>query len=380
MTVEATIIQHARPNEFEIDLTAIAGFTRHLRQHVGADVRLFATLKCNAYGFGLIPVARTVLGAGADALSMVDQGDAIRLREAGLTAPILVYPGAIIEERYVRAAEKYDLISTITSLAAAEEFSRHARQPLQVAVKLDVGQERLGILAEEAPSALLAISQMPNIRIQVINAHPNVPASCSIEYLEWQLGRFEKACKAAEAAGIHIPIRMLASSKILSMTNRLVLNAVDPGQMYFGPLQVAGDVPWPTNRQAFKKLKTRVIHIRALDRSAFQEMAPFPSRPGMKMGIVPIGSADGAAQLHCGEVLVRGRRAKVIGKPSLEHMRIDLSEIPESEVGDEVVIIGQQQGATISPEEVVAFQGHVRVADLAIAVRPQIPRVYVNGR
>jgi alanine racemase len=83
---------HARPNRFEIDLGAIAGLTRRIRAHVGPGITIFAALKCNAYGYGLIPVARTVLAAGADALSMVDPANAIALRQGGVRAPILVYP------------------------------------------------------------------------------------------------------------------------------------------------------------------------------------------------------------------------------------------------------------------------------------------------
>ena len=89
---------HARPNLFEIDLGAIAQFARNIRGLVGADATIFAALKCDAYGFGLVPVARTVLAAGVDAISVVDRGDAVALREAGIGAPILVYPGAVATE------------------------------------------------------------------------------------------------------------------------------------------------------------------------------------------------------------------------------------------------------------------------------------------
>ena len=89
-TVEpGDVAAHTRPNLFEIDLGAISELTRHIRSHVGKAVTIFAALKCNAYGFGLVPVARTVLAAGADALSMVDPANAIELRRSGITAPIL---------------------------------------------------------------------------------------------------------------------------------------------------------------------------------------------------------------------------------------------------------------------------------------------------
>jgi alanine racemase len=369
--------EHARPNRFEIDLGAIALFTRNIRRLIGANVRLFAALKCNAYGFGLVPVARTILAAGGDAIAVVDRGNAIALRQAGITAPILVYPGDIASPEAARACEVFDLIPTIVDLGAARLYSRYATKCLRVAVKIDVGQERLGFQAETAAEAIAAIARMPNLALHIVNAHPNVPAPPSLAYLNWQLARFEAVCRALATQGIKVPLRMMASSKLLAVSPLPILDAVDPGQMFFGPFRAANDVPWSTERQGFHKLASRIIHIRNLDRREFLREAPFLVRPGMRIGVIAIGSADGITQLNCGEVLVRGRRAKLICAPSLEHTRIDLSDIPEAELGDEVVIIGEQAGQRITPDAVVAYQNHARIADLAMAVRPTIPRHYI---
>src|SRR5260221_13026175 len=100
---QADFDAHARPNRFEIDLGAIAQFTRNIRALVGDDVTIFAALKCNAYGFGLVPVARTILAAGGDGLSLASRANAIDLRRAGITAPTLVYPGSGPTPEPVRA-------------------------------------------------------------------------------------------------------------------------------------------------------------------------------------------------------------------------------------------------------------------------------------
>src|SRR5260370_7903139 len=113
---QADFDAHARPTRFEIDLGAIAQFTRNIRGLVGDDVTIFAALKCNAYGFGLVPVARTILAAGGNALSLVDRANAIELRRAGITAPILVYPGSAATPEAVRAVEAFDLIPSPTHL------------------------------------------------------------------------------------------------------------------------------------------------------------------------------------------------------------------------------------------------------------------------
>src|SRR5260370_11153286 len=141
---QADFDAHARPTRFEIDLGAIAQFTRNIRGLVGDDVTIFAALKCNAYGFGLVPVARTMLAAGGDALSPVDRANAIELRRAGITAPILVYPGSVATPEAVRAVQAFDLIPSLIDLPSAALYSRPATKTLRVAVKVDIGQERLG--------------------------------------------------------------------------------------------------------------------------------------------------------------------------------------------------------------------------------------------
>ncbi|HZS84966.1 MAG TPA: alanine racemase [Stellaceae bacterium] len=378
MTEDMPPQDHRRPNCFEIDLGAIAQYATNIRRLVGDRVAVFAALKCNAYGFGLVPVARTIIAAGGDGIAVVDRANAIALRQAGITAPILVYPGSLATAEAVAACERFDLIPSFTDLDSAALYSRLAGKPLNVAVKIDIGQERLGFPAEMAAEAIATIARMPRLALHIVHAHPNVPSPPSPAYLDWQLGRFEAVCRKLEGLGLAPPLRMLASSKILAMAPRLALDAVDPGQMFFGPFRKAGDVPWPTERQPFKALSSRLIHVRAVDRNAFLAEAPFPIRPGMRMGVIPIGSADGMAQLHCGAVLVRGRRAPIIGSPSLEHTRIDLTALPEAQQGDEVVIIGEQAGERITPDEVVAHQHHARIADLAMAVRPSIPRHYLG--
>ena len=371
--------EHARPNLFEIDLGAIAALARNVRKLVGPEAKIFAALKCNAYGFGLVPVARTVTQAGIDAISVVDRADAIALREAGITAPILVYPGALADTAAVSAVQAYELIPTIVDLASAEIYSKLATRTLEIAVKVDTGQERLGFPAEEAADAIAAISRMPRLRVRIVNSHPNVPTPPSLEYLNWQFQRFEAMCRKLEAQGIEIPIRMVASSKILSVLGRLAFNAVDPGQMFFGPFREEGDVPWPTTRRPLRTISSRLIHVRSLARTEFTKEAPFPVRPGTRMGVIPIGSADGGARLHAGEVLVRGRRARFLSGASLEHMRVDLTEIPEAELGDEVVFVGEQGGDAITAEAVVEHQKLQRVTDIAMSVGPRIPRRYLDA-
>jgi len=376
--VTPRLSKFSRPNVFEIDLGAIARCTRQIRSHIGPDIRFFATLKANAYGYGLLQSARVVLAAGADALSLVSLDDAITLRRDGIEAPILVYAGSVPGKDVVRAVEKYDLIPTLHSEESLAAFARYATREIRVAVKVDVGPERIGVPAEQAVEFIKAVAQCPRLRVEVINAHPNVPGKGNIDAcVSWQYRRFVAICEELEQSGIHVRFKVVASSKILRMTGTsMVLNGVDPGAALFSSLEAGQD---PDAYQPFRSLKTRLIQARSVFRSDFLEEAPFTIKPGMRLGVIPIGYSDGMHRLNCGEVLVRGERVPILAAPSLEYTRIDLTRVPAAAVGDEVVIVGRQNGNRITPEEVVSRQSAGRVSDLAIEVRPTISRSYVEA-
>ena len=364
-----------RPNRFEIDLGAIARCVQNVRRTIGPSIHFFATLKANAYGYGLLPVAKTVVGAGANAISLVSLADAVALREAGMRVPIMVYAGSASSEAMVRAAENYDLIPTLHTEELVATFVRHARKEIKVAVKLEVGPERIGIAAEDAVRFIQSIVACPKLHMHVLNAHPNVPATGRAEEaLAWQFRRFLAAGEALARAGIKVPLRVVASSKVLRFAGTsMALNAVDPGAALFSALGAADP---PDEYQPFRALKSQLIQVRNVSRTEFLEEAPFRITPGMRLGVIPIGYSDGMHRLHCGEVLVRGCRVPILAGPSLEYTRIDLSKVPAAIAGDEVVIIGAQDGHRISPEEVMKNQGASRVPDLALEVRPSITRIY----
>jgi alanine racemase len=140
-----------------------------------------------------------------------------------------------------------------------------------------------------------------------------------------------------------------------------------------------GETPPVPLRPALRALTTRVIAVKDLaPRERFAEQAPFPVTAPLRLGVVPMGSADGLRWLHAGRVLVRGRAVPLIGVPSLEHTRIDLTTVPDAAVGDEVVIIGRQDAFEITPAEVAARHG-LGLHHVATTVGPRVARVYVSA-
>ena len=367
-----------RPNRFEVDLGAIAHNVREVRRLVGDSTRIVCALKADAYGFGLGPVAETVVANGGDLISVADMSDAVFLRDHGIQIPILLYPGNLPEADTVAAIEAHRLMPTIFDRESARFYSSNAHGAVRVFVKVDVGLERFGIPAPQAVEFVKEVCALPNLEVRGVYAHVDVPdAPGSDEYINWQFETYTEVCQELEDTGFEIPIKMVASSAVLGFSPVMSLSAVDPGHMLFGLLPPGPRTVDVELHPALHALKSRLIHTRKLDRKEFVEMMSFPVREDMRFGVIPIGLRDGMASINGGRVLLRGRSVPILGPISLEHTRVDLTDVPDAQVGDEVVLIGTQGGDTISAEEVRERQGFGVKAELVLAIRESVPRVYV---
>jgi alanine racemase len=365
-----------RPTILQIDLDAAAANLRAVRQLVGPDRKIFAVVKADGYGHGAVEVGAVFVAHGADALAVADLAEGIRLRQRGITAPILVYPNSLPEAAHEALA--HGLVPTLVDLDSARAYAEAATGPCDVFVKIDVGLERLGVPAEQAVKIIAAMLELPHLRLAGLCAHPHAHGGADPAYAEWQLGRFTAVVDELGARGVRVPIRLLAASPFILRFPQTYLNAVDPGRMLYGITFPGEQSPVPL-RPTLRALVTRVIALKELTpRERFAELAPFPVTAPMRLGVIPMGSADGLAWLHAGRVLVRGRAVPIVASPSLEHTRIDLTEAPDARVGDEVVIIGRQGDAEITAAEVATRHG-LGLHHVATTVGPRVARVYFTG-
>jgi alanine racemase len=364
-----------RPSAFEIDLDAAADNLRAVRGLVGPERKLFAVVKADAYGFGAAEMGAVFERNGADALGVADLAEGVRLRRSGITIPILVYPNSL--PAAAPDALDHGLTPTLVDLESARAYSEAAIGPCEIFVKVDVGLERLGVPAEQAVKTILAMLELPHLRLGGLCAHPH-DADGDAAYAEWQLGRFTGVIDELEARGVRVPVRLFAASPFVVRFPQTYLNAVDPGRMLYGII-LPGETPAVPIRSVFRALTTCVIALKEISpRERFAELAPFPVTAPMRLGVVPIGAADGLRWLHAGRVLVRGRSVPIVGSPALEHTRIDLTGVPDAAVGDEVVIIGRQGDLEITQAEVAARNG-LGPHHVATTVGPRVARVYFSA-
>jgi len=369
-----------RPNRFEIDLNAIRHNIGEIRQVVGSDVQIIAALKGNGYGFGLGEVARITASCGCNAIAVADLADAAELRGQGIDLPILLYAGHVTDASTVEAVEHANVMPTVFHRTAADTYSSLATKTINIFVKIDIGLERLGVDPEDAIQLIKYICSLPNLKIQGLYTHVDVPGEGDVpSYISWQLDRYFDVCKDLKGLGIDVPIKFVSSSAVLRYTREFNLDAVDPGHILFGLTPPGPSTSEMKLQPVFHALTSRLIHIKEVVRHEYPEMVSFQLRKGLRIGVIPIGLRDGMASLTCGYVLVRGHRVQILGPFSLEHTRIDLTDIPDAQIGDEVVIIGQQERNVIKPSEVMQFQGIGVKAALALNVGEGVPRVYLEG-
>ncbi len=368
-----------RPNAFTIDSDVIRDNVRRIRGGYDGDFTFVASLKANAYGFGLLRVAQAVIAAGADALAVASVDDAVDLRASGVRQPIILYGGTRPNPRVIAEVVANDITVTILDEADVRAYGS-AGARVRALVKVDVGLERLGGLPSEAVAVARLVDREPSLALAGLYTHLHVPAGPLADvsaYIEWQYGRFVAAVAELEGEGIAVPLRMAASSGTLRLTDAMSLNAIDIGSLLYG-LDTAG----PADRDlglgsALVSITSRLTQVRPRERTEFAALSPIPTGRPMVLGVIPFGTTDGLLALSAGEVLIRGRRARVLSI-SLEHARLDVTGI-DAETGDEVVIVGRQGDDEITMRDVAAANHLHSPGVVPALVGRAVPRIYLGG-
>ncbi|MBN1965524.1 MAG: alanine racemase [Anaerolineae bacterium] len=366
----------------EVDLSAIADNMRTFKAHVGPSVSVMAVVKANAYGHGAVPVAQTALLHGADRLAVARVGEGVELREAGITAPVLVLGYAMPDE--VRAAIAHDLTLSIIEvdvarLASAEAVARRKTVPMHV--KLDTGMGRFGLLPDEIVPFLDAIAALPGLHLEGLYTHFAVADAADKAYTRQQFEQYRQALKAAQAAGHRFGLRHVANSAATLDLPDMHLNAVRIGIALYGL--------WPSNEVApvlalrpALALKSHLARVRTLPGGvSISYGRTFTTPCAMPVGLVPVGYGDGYQRLlsNRGQVLVNGRRAPIIGRVCMDQFVIDLSDVGPVARNDEVVLIGMQGVARITAEEIAGWAETINY-EVTTGLLPRVPRRYLAAR
>ena len=357
----------------EISAAALRHNAAAARTLAGADSGLLAVIKANGYGHGLAAVAQ-VLAPDAQLFGVANLKEALEAR-AVVSHPILIMGPALPSERAEIA--RHGFIPSISSADEALAFSRLASgAAVQLNCKIDTGMGRMGIVESDALVAIKSIAAMPHVTIQSVSTHlPS--ADDDSDYTREQLARFRRllADIRREVPGAYA-VHALPSAGVISFGDS-AYNFVRAGLMLYGvsPIRDQQHLFQPA-----MTLKARVALIRELPAgTSINYGRTFVTKRASRVATLSIGYADGLPRAVSGRgaaVLVRAQRCPILGRITMDLTNADLTDVPDAEVGDEVVVIGRQ-----GDEEITAFEVADRAStipwEVFTGIGSRVTRVYV---
>lgn len=360
-----------------VDLGAVRANFRALADHLARETALnasagapapvpdiIAVVKANAYGHGAVPVARALEAAGARWLAVADIEEGVELRESGVRARILVFGALSVSD--LDGLFTHDLTPTLSSPGAGRALAAAAAargRRVRCHLKIDTGMHRLGLRHENLRWTLPPLLASPHLAIEAVWTHFGTAEDPDQALFEAQRRAFDQAYAALRAAGAAPRLRHAANSAALLRDSRVWYDLVRPGLLLYGlaPPPLATTLPL---RPAMS-LASRVVAVKGLRAGETAGYgARFRAARPTRLAIVPAGYADGLDRRleGRGAVLIRGRRAPIVGAVSMDMLTVDVTDIPEVEPGDDVVLLGSQGDGPlqrIDAREMAAWIGTV---------------------
>ncbi|MDO8446209.1 MAG: alanine racemase [Deltaproteobacteria bacterium] len=366
----------------EIDLDALGHNYSNIKGKAG-DRKILAVVKANAYGHGAVKVSRELERLGADMLGVAILQEGIELRDAGIKKPILLLNGIFQGEAEV--VLKYDLTPVVYSLETIEELSSEAERAgriVPVHVKIDTGMKRLGILPDDIEYFFKRVKELKNIKIEGVLSHFATADNKDRGFMEEQFHVFSETINQIRSLGFSPDyIHIENSAAMIWDEFPDYLNLVRPGITLYGSYPSI----WFRDKIELKPvmtLKSGIIQIKRISKGESVSYArKFIAERDSIIGVVPIGYADGYPRhlSNVGEVVVRGKMAKIAGLVCMDLIMIDITDIPEAVVGDEVVLWGRQGDMESFADELARRAGTISY-ELFCRVSGRVPRVYVRTK
>ena len=369
-----------RPAEAVVDLSAVRHNVRLLLD-LAAPAALCAVVKADGYGHGAVPVARAALDAGATWLGVALPSEGAQLREAGLDGPVLVLsePSPAEWDDVVRLRLTPAVYSRAGIDGLAKAVADAGADPLAVHLKVDTGMHRVGAPVDAAVERARLVAGHPELLLEGVWTHCAVADDPGDPFTGVQAARFDAVLADLAAAGVRPSLVHAANSAATIEAPSLRHDLVRCGITVYGldpSPALAGRLPL---RPALSLL-ARVTHVQRLaagERVSYGRRRPLPS-DGV-VATVPLGYADGVPRRLGevgGEVLVRGKRRPFAGTVTMDQVLVDCGT-DDVEVGDEVVLLGEQGGERIGAEEWAERLGTISY-EIVCGLSPRVPRRYVG--
>lgn len=368
----------------EIDLDAMLHNFMAARHHLPDDVLLAAVIKANAYGHGAVAAAKLLEGK-ADRFAVAMADEAVELRQAGIETPIFLL-GPTPESDF-EAIAAYDIEAAVPSLAYGQALCAYGAahgKTIPYHVALDTGMGRIGFpCTEQSLSEIEALSRLPGGRLVGVFSHYAKADAADKTYAREQTRRFTAMTEALERRGVEIPLKHLDNSAgLIEMPEKF--DMVREGIILYGlkpsnevDLSLIGGV------RGVMALRSHISFLKTVtEPTPVSYGCTYVAQPGTRVATVSAGYADGVSRLlsNRGQVLIRGVRCPIIGRVCMDQFMVDVTGVPEAQVGDRVTIFGRDGDDEITADDVADLIGSIGY-EVTCLITPRVPRVYVeDGR
>ncbi|HEY4950056.1 MAG TPA: alanine racemase [Candidatus Acidoferrales bacterium] len=388
MTMPRTIHFAGRPVWAEISLQAILHNLRVIRKQVGAERKILAVVKSNAYGLGAVPVAKALQKAGTEWFGVTCANEGVELREAGIRKRILIltgfWPG---EEKRLIQNNLTPTVTRVDDLGHLERSAKAAggKSRVRFHLKINTGMNRLGIAADEVDSFARTLAKCKHIELEGTFTHFASAEDFTAQQTNDQEKLFLDCLARLRALGVSPGIVHMANSGAICARPSTWADMVRPGAILYGyyqsfdPPQKKQEVMGQMALQPSLSLRARIISLRNVPvGEGVGYAARFVTKRPSRIAVINAGYADGVvrARTNRGWALVRGRRVPLVGTISMDLTTLDLTDVPEAVLGDVVTIYGKDGGASIEVSEVAHEIGTV-TSDLLCALGRRVPKFYV---
>lgn len=375
-------MKHIRPVWAEIDLDAIEHNMKEIKK-IAKSKEIIAVVKADAYGHGAVDVAPVLLENGATKLAVAVITEALELIHSGIEAPIMIL--GFTPLAFARDILENNIEQTVYDLEYAKGLSKIAKKENKIAkihIGLDTGMGRIGFLPnEESKEIIKEISKLPNIEIVGMFTHFSSADEDDKEYTVDQFNKFLSFYKQLQIEEVKVGILHAANSAAVLDLQNMHLDGVRPGIILYG-YYPSDEVNKTIDLIPALTLKTTVVHVKKVPKDMYISYGrKYKTNTERVIATLPIGYADGYTRFlfEKAKVIINGKLAPVIGRICMDQCMVDVTEIHDVAVGDEVILIGEDDGVRFNADDIADSIGTINY-EVICMIGKRVPRVYIKDK
>jgi len=363
----------------EINLGAVRYNIKNIQKKLGKNIDLMAIVKCNAYGHGAIEVSGQALNLGVKALGVSSLYEGIELRDIYKDVPIIVLSSGMSgqSEEFI----KYNLSAVVCTWQMTNALADAARKRgtrAKVHIKVDTGMGRIGVWHERADEFIRQVYMMPDVEIEGICSHFATSDEQNLDFARQQFNWFNRCLEKIK--DLPIKFKHISNTGAIFNLPEAHLNMVRPGLSIYG-VSPSEYVKGSEKLKPALSLKTKIAFLKEIPKGRTLSYArTYKTKKEMKVATLPVGYGDGypLSLSNKGYVLIRGKKARILGTVTMDQIMVDVTDIKDVKTEDIAVLIGKQGTEEITATEVARITGTIPY-EIFTSINKRVQRVYLDN-